>query len=146
MEKLKSFMPVLLALNLCFTLMLFFTSGGEDRTIIINSKHKENRSELKELVCRGAFKEIKEKKYSNFYLHPEVVNGIKNDSSKDYELSSSDKFYFSFVTRQICKVVVKKQSGFVAFEAIISESGPLSYQVTSLRPMKPSYKDVKEYL
>ena len=146
MEKIKSFMPVILLLNLCFTFLLFFTGGGDGKTIIITSKSKDNKSELKELICRGAFKEIRENKFSSFYLHSEVVVGIKEDSSSDYELNSSDKFYFSFVTRQICKVVVKKKSGFIAFEAIISERGPLSYQVTSLRSMKPSYKEIKEYL
>ena len=146
MEKIKTAMPILLVVNLCLTLMLFFSNGQDGKTIIITSKNRENKEELKELVCRGALEEIREKRYSTFYIHAEVINGIKEDSSQDYDLSSNDKFYFSFVARQICKIVVKKQNGFIAFEAVISEVGPLNYQVTSLRSLKPSYKDVKEYL
>lgn len=148
-QKIKDNFALILLLNLFVSALVLITNDGSPdvNLIVINGKTQQGtEKELKKVICQEGFSSIKDKSFSDYYLHPQISKQIQEKNSPDYKLDSVSDFYFKMEGREICRVVAKKDDGFIAFEAVVSSDGPLLYRITSIRSQKPVYKEIKEYL
>lgn len=148
-EKIKENTHLLLLGNLLISFFLLFYINSNERlkVIVIGGQSKEESvNNLRIKICENAINAIKTKEYSDYYIHPIVIEGLKETQDKSFDFQEIQKFYFKMQDREFCRVTGLKKNGFVAFDAVISEDGPLHYRLTSIRPIKPKISEVKEYL
>jgi hypothetical protein len=151
MNKLKDHLHILVLINLVFTFFIIvFGNGGqqsEQKMVVINGQKSDFKEiSLKELICKEAFNSWKDQKISESFVHPEIINKIKNGAFDTFNPNEIDNIYYKIEGRDICKTIVKLKQGFISFESVISLDGPLMYRITSLSLKKPTYTEIKEYL
>lgn len=148
-EGLKSNTHILISLNLFFTLGLFLfsdegSSSSKSMIVLSQDGRSPSEKELKKIICHNAFYSLKNESINSHFFHIDLINQI--DETVIEIAKETSQFFVKMDGRDICRVVAKKEDGFSAFEAIISESGPIIYQVSSIRVKKPKFSEVKEYL
>lgn len=144
LEQIKEKLPLLVALNLFLTLILLFSTGSNSVTIYSPSEKGSQNNAIKLHICKSAFEEIKNKKISEFFVHPDLVEGIQKQEV--YKIGEESKIFSKMAASELCNVVIKTQKGFKSFQAVIREDGPIHYRITSITHRKPEYHEIKEYL
>lgn len=147
MEKIKDKVHILIIVNIFITVLLLFTGKSEsvNLAIVEGLDTESSMSKLKIAICKKAFFDLKQNKYSDYFVHPEVSSYLKSNED-EFFFTEIENFFFTFEGREVCRVVGKTNKGFIAYEAVISKDGPLIYRLTSLKSEKPTYKEVKEHI
>ena len=148
-SKLKENIHFVILTNILITFFVLVTdsSGPPVNLIVINGEHnKSTKKELKKVICQKALYSIQDQSLSDYFIHPEIIDAIKTEEYKDFDLSKIEKFYFEIKGREICKIIGRTSEGFVAFEGVIAKDGPLMFRLTSIHSIKPSFTDIKELL
>lgn len=144
LELIKEYQPLLIALNLFLTFLLFVFPSDSGITIYSPSDKTSSNSSIKLHICKSAFEGIKNKKISEYFIHPDVIKNISEEDA--YIFAADSKIYSKMAASELCNVVVRTDKGFKAFQAVIREDGPLHFRATSITFKKPEYHEIKEYL
>lgn len=140
---------ILLMVNIVITTVAAFNATGSKEINFVNvegSSVNQEQVQLKRAICEQAFKSLQNGKVLAELFHTSLLETIEKVIKSKDNLTSVNKFYFKFEGRDLCKVVGRKENGFIAYEAIVSRSGPLFYQISTLEPYKPTLKDIEAYL
>lgn len=126
---------------------LFKSTNTVTNVTILNQREGDNEGQiLKEAICREAMESLRSKRFSDNFIHPEIIRFLNGRKAQDYDLSAVTNLFYKFEGRDVCRVVAKTNEGFIAFHVVVSTDGPLMYRVTSIEPQKPTVSMVKDYL
>lgn len=138
---------ILLICNLAMTTgILISIANSESPSINVFSTGKDTNVELKDLICKSAFRSFKEGKASASLVHPELLTVIEKGDFPELKIEKDDQLFFKSIGRDVCRAIIKKEKGFSAIDAVISSDGPLGFRITTLTKVKLSVEDVRSYL
>ncbi len=119
----------------------------ENKTVFVSGEKPEERVQiLKGHICKAAFDSFANGNPNSDFIHPEIIKYLKESESEAYKITDIKEVFTSMTSRDNCRVIFKRESGFSGLNVVLTSLGPLGYQVTSLEDITLNVNDVRSYL
>jgi len=144
----KTFLLTLL--NFLLLIFLFLTNLNKqtiNKTIFLsNSERGDSKKELKKSICKEAFLKYKQGDPVTDLFHPEIAHHLLEEKRSEFSMKGIDQVFVEMISKDECRVILKRKTGFSGLNAIITKDGPLGLRITTLKNIKLKLHDVRTYL
>ena len=128
-------------------LLITITIQPENKIVYLNESDSQSDEKLKSEFCKLAWSSFKAGKISERLFHPETKSYLESNETEDLSMKGIKEVYTKMVSKDVCKVIFKREKGFSGVNSVFANEGEFGLQVSAIIAIKKlTVEDVEDYL